>query len=75
MKKYKITFFNPETLKKKVTRFTFCWDYINHCWDVIVVSALGESTRKYSGDPMSLVLHYNECKCENGEYVIIKNFA
>ena len=61
MKKFKVTFFNPETLKKSVTRFIFKWDYINHCWDMTMVTAYGERTDTYMGDPMGLINHYIDC--------------
>lgn len=75
MKKFKVTFFNPETLKKSVTRFIFQWDYNNHCWDVTTVSVLGESTNTYIGDPMGLVKHFVDCCMRKNEYATIKSFV
>lgn len=75
MRKFKITFFNPETLKKSVTRFIFQWDYNNHCWDVTTISIHGESTRTYTGNPMDLIEHFKDCCIRKNEYATIKSFA
>ena len=68
----KVVFFNPEILKKSVTRFLFQWDYNNHCWNVTTISIHGEHTNKYCGKPMDLVAHYKECCMRKGEYATIK---
>ena len=75
MQKIKITFFNPETLKTRVTRFIFKWDYSNHCWNVTTVSLFGESSNKWTGSPMQLIEHYKECLIKKGEYATVKTFA
>lgn len=72
MKRFKLVFFNPETLTKRVTRFIFTWDYYNHCWEVTTITLFGESTRAYCGDPMNLINHAKECLIKRGEYVTIK---
>lgn len=70
--RYKITFFNPETLKKIVTRFIFQWDYYNHCWNLTVISISGESTEKYCGTPTELIEHYIDCRLRKGWYATVK---
>ena len=71
MRRYKVIFFNPETLQKRVMRFTFKWDYYNHCWEVTTVTLYGENTRTYCGEPINLVNHAKEL-VRNNEYVTIK---
>lgn len=71
MKKFKITFFNPETIKKREFRFVFKWDGYNHCWLVTVISLFDENTTRYSGDPIRFVNNYRGF-ARNGEYVTIK---
>ena len=75
MKKFKVTFFNHETLKKSVTRFVFAWDYNNHCWDITIKTNYGERTDTYTGDPMVLINHYIDCRMRKNEYATIKSFA
>lgn len=74
MKKFKVTFFNPETLHKRELRFTFRWDYLNHCWDVTTTSIHGQSTRKYSGDPINMIMRVKECATIK-EYATVKTVA
>lgn len=75
MRKFKVTFFNPETLKKSVTRFVFAWDYNNHCWNMTMITNYGEHTNTYTGEPMILINHYINCCMRKNEYATIKSFA
>ena len=75
MRKFKVTFFNPETLHKSVTRFVFQWDYNNHCWDVTITSIREDYTGTYKGDPMSLIERYKDCSMRKNEYATVKSFA
>jgi hypothetical protein len=69
---YKITFFNPETLKKSVVHFLFQWDYSNHCWNVTIKNIFGESTQRYWGKPEDCLAHYKDSCVRPGEYATIK---
>lgn len=73
MKVIKITFFNPETIKKRIVRIKFSWDVSNHCWNVTITNIFGESTRRYYGKPEDFVSHYQEYNIRHNEYVTIKN--
>ena len=73
MKKIKVTFFNPNNLKKRVFKYIFTWDYNNHCWNVFVSSIFGEFQKIYTGDPMLFVTNVAKNKSSD-EYVTIKNF-
>lgn len=70
--KIKVTFFNPETLRKSVTRFIFAWDYNNHCWDITTITNYGEHKSTYSGEPMCLVNRYINCRRRSNEYATVK---
>lgn len=73
MKKFKVTFFNPNTLKKRVFKYIFTWDYNNHHWVVSISSIFGDSQRVYSGNPVSFINRISECKRPE-EYVSVKTF-
>lgn len=72
----RIIFFNPITCKKRVKKFTFVWNYFNHCWNVTTESILGESIkcRDYYGDPINLINRFIECLIKENEYVTIKSY-
>ena len=72
MKTFKIIFFNPTTIKKRVYRLIFKWDGYNHCWEVTTISMFGESTIRYCGDPMRFVNHVKECLVGRDEYITVK---
>lgn len=48
--KYKIVFFEPQTLKKITYRLNFVFDYANHGWDVNCVYDSYYSDKKESHD-------------------------
>lgn len=74
MKNIKVTFFNPETYKKRVYTFSFSFDYINHRWIYTLTANINNSTSTHStyDSPLNVVNHLVECLCKNGEYVTIK---
>lgn len=72
MKSFKVVFFNPVKVTKRVYRFVFRWDYNNHCWEVTTISLFGESTRRYSGEPINLINHAKECLVKRDEYITVK---
>lgn len=63
MRRYKVIFFNPGTLQKRVMRFTFQWDHYNHCWEVTTITLFGE--------PIQFINNIKEL-VRSGEYVTIK---
>lgn len=70
--KKKITFWNQITQKKRVIKFTFKWDYINHQWNVIQEGIFGTSENTYQGKPEQLIQHCIDCLQRKNEYVTVK---
>lgn len=68
--RYRITLFNPITLKKRVFNLSFTWDWCNKCWDVACVGGL--DTRKYYGSPQEFASTFADCRIRKGEFLTIK---
>lgn len=75
--RFKIVFWNPSTLKKRVYHFTVTRDHINHAWNIHMVhDVVGfEDDLTIRWDYVDFIKKWAECDRRYNEYVSIKEVA
>ena len=72
MKKIKLVLFDPQTLKKRTYRFTFQWNYYNHCWNVHIETPYSSNDKICNCNPSDYVERIKDNIIRTFEYATIK---